>query len=110
MKESQTYIFLLCPLFFFFSILSVACSGAEINHLFMILVQVHIWDAANDLIKQSLQVAGEVNSLDAWTECLAVGSEVVQIFQLSSVKTKMPKRTVYTKRARGKVMTVCEIE
>ena len=67
-------------------------------------MQVHIWDTANNLIKQSLQVAGEVNSLDAWTECLAVGSEVVQIFQLGD---KRPKRIIYAKR--GELMTVCEI-
>ena len=75
--------------------------------IIIIFVQVQIWDASNDLIKQSFQVAGEVVSLDTWTECLAVGSEVVQIIQLSDLKTKRPKRTIYAKR--GELMPVCEI-
>ncbi len=64
----------------------------------------YIWDTANDLIKQSLPVAGKVVSLDTWTDCLAVGSEVVQIIQLNDLKTKGPKRTIYAKK--GELMPV----
>ena len=67
----------------------------------------YIWDTANDLIKQSLPVAGEVVSLDTWTDCLAVGSEVVQIIQLSDLKRKESKRTIYAKK--GELMPVCDI-
>ena len=68
----------------------------------------YIWDTANDLIKQSLPVAGEVVSLDTWTDCLAVGSEVVQIIQLNDLKTKESKRTIYAKK--GELMPVCDFK
>ena len=52
-------------------------------------------------------MAGEVISLDTWADCLAVGSEVVQIIQLCNLKTKGPKRTIYAKK--GELMPVCDI-
>ena len=78
------------------------------NLMYLIyFLQVYIWDTANDLIKQSLPVTGEVVSLDTWTDCLAVGSEVVQIIQLNDLKTKGPKRTIYAKK--GELMPVCDV-
>ena len=48
-------------------------------------------------------MAGQVVSLDSWKECLAVGSEIVQIFRLSNLQER-PERTIYA--TKGDLMPV----
>ena len=54
-----------------------------------------IWDTASELT-QSLQVAGQVISLDSWEDYIAVGSDVIQLIQLSS--NGDPRRVLYANR------------
>ncbi len=56
-----------------------------------------IWDRDSELT-QSLQVAGQVISLDSWEDYVAVGSDVVQLIKLN-LKGGDPSRILYANRS-----------
>ena len=51
-----------------------------------------VWERDSELT-QSLQVAGQVISLDSWEDYVAVGSDVIQLIKLNS--NGDPSRTLY---------------
>ena len=55
-----------------------------------------VWDRDSKLT-QSLQVAGQVASLDCWEDYIAVGSDVIQLIKLNP--TGDPSRTLYANRS-----------
>ena len=56
-----------------------------------------VWDT--DLkLNLSLQVAGQVTTLDSWEGYIAVGSEVIQLIQLNSNLCGDPRRILYVRR------------
>ena len=54
-----------------------------------------VWDKDLELT-QSLQVAGQVISLDSWEDYIAVGSDVIQLIKLNS--NGDPRRILYANR------------
>ena len=55
-----------------------------------------VWERDSELT-QSLQVAGQVISLDSWEDYVAVGSDVIQLIKLNS--NGDPSRTLYANRS-----------
>ena len=55
-----------------------------------------MWDATAELtLMNSLNLAGQVFSLDSWNDYVAVGSSVVQLIQLKP--NSEPRRVLYAK-------------
>lgn len=56
-----------------------------------------VWDCRDLELTQSLQVPGQVISLDSWKDYVAVGSEVIQLIKLNPKGN--PTRTLYANRS-----------